>query len=181
MNNLQSSASPRFNTFTSLSSREKFSGQTKPQVLAKMKSNATTLSPYIASTLMAVDHQRIGRRIMGHPHNKNSKAPPLTRDSINTTKGADQRTGAVVMAEAHILSDLRTTCTMTMRWTIAPKIVPFSKSPKKWIKTAQKLHNNLHPDKSTTPYNGTLTTNTHHLILLSFHHRKPTKPIKPHL
>jgi hypothetical protein len=103
MNNSQSSASLRFNTFTSLSSREKFQGQMKPQDLTKMKPSAATLSPYTASTLMAVDHQRIGRRIMGHLRNKHSRAPPLTRDSISTTKGVDQRAGAVFVAEAHIL------------------------------------------------------------------------------
>jgi hypothetical protein len=36
---------------------------------------------------------------MGHPHNKQTKGPP-TKDLINTTKGVDQRTGAVVVVEA---------------------------------------------------------------------------------
>jgi hypothetical protein len=68
---------------------------------------------------------------MGHPHNKHSRAPPPTRDSINTAKWADQRTGATVVAEAHTLSDLRTTYTMAMGRTIAPKIVLFLESKKK--------------------------------------------------
>jgi hypothetical protein len=61
---------------------------------------------------------------MGHHHNKQTRAPPPTKDLINTTKLVDQRTGAAVMAEAHTQSDLYTACTMVMRWTIAPKIVP---------------------------------------------------------
>jgi hypothetical protein len=101
MNNSLSSASPRFNTFTSLSSREKFQNQTKPQDLTTMKANATTLSMCIALNLMDVNHQRIGRRIMGHPHNKQTRGPP-TRDLINTAKGADQQTRATVVAEVHI-------------------------------------------------------------------------------
>jgi hypothetical protein len=64
---------------------------------------------------MAADLQRIGRRIMGHPHNKHNIAPPLTRDSTSTTKGVDQLTKAAVVSVAHILSELRTACTMTMR------------------------------------------------------------------
>jgi hypothetical protein len=109
-----------------MSKREKFQGQIKPEDLTKMKSSAATLSPYTTSTLIAMDYQRIRRRIMGYPHNKHSRAPPLTRDSINTTKGADQRTGPAIMAEAHILSDLRTACTTMMKRTIALKIIPFS-------------------------------------------------------
>jgi hypothetical protein len=62
---------------------------------------------------------------MGHPCNKQTREPP-TRDLINTAKGADQRTGVAVVAVARILSDLRITCTMVTRQTIAPKIVPSS-------------------------------------------------------
>jgi hypothetical protein len=73
-----------------------------------------------------MDRQRIGKIIMGHPRNKHTRAPSLTRDSINTTKGADQRIMVVVMAEACTLSDLRTAYTTAMRRTITPKIVLFS-------------------------------------------------------
>jgi hypothetical protein len=58
----------------------------KPQDLPTMKASVATLSQCIASTLMHVEHQRIGRRFMGHPRNKQTRGP-LTRDSINTAKG----------------------------------------------------------------------------------------------
>jgi hypothetical protein len=98
----------------------------KPQDLIKMKSSEATLSPYIASTLMVAERQRIGRRIMGHLHNKNNRTPPPTRDSINLAKGVDQRFGAAVVAEARTLLDLHTAYTTAMRQIIAPKIALFS-------------------------------------------------------
>jgi hypothetical protein len=101
MNNSLNLAGPRFNAFTRLSSREKFQRQMKPQDLTTMKANATTLILCTTSTLMDVDHQRIGRRIMGHPLNKQTRGPP-TRDLINTAKGIDQQTGATVVVEARI-------------------------------------------------------------------------------
>jgi hypothetical protein len=79
-----------------------------------MKASATTLSLCTISTLMDVDHRRIGRRITGHPRNKQTRGPP-TRELINTTKGVDQLTGATVMAGAHIQSDLHSACTIEMR------------------------------------------------------------------
>jgi hypothetical protein len=66
-----------------------------------MKASVATLSQCIASTLMHVEHQRIGRRVMGHPRNKQTRGP-LTRDSINTAKGADQWTRAVITVEARL-------------------------------------------------------------------------------
>jgi hypothetical protein len=77
-----------FNTFASMSSREKFQNHTKPQDLTTMKASATILSLHTTSTLMDVDQRRIGRRIMGHSRNKQTRGPP-TRDLINTAKGAD--------------------------------------------------------------------------------------------
>jgi hypothetical protein len=65
------------------------------------ESQPATLSLCTTLTLMDVDHRRIGRRINGHPHNKQTRGP-LTRDVINTAKGEDQRTGIAVMAEACI-------------------------------------------------------------------------------
>jgi hypothetical protein len=41
-------------------------------------------------------------KIMGYHHNKQTSAPPPTRDLINTAKGVDQRTEASIMVEAHI-------------------------------------------------------------------------------
>jgi hypothetical protein len=66
-----------------------------------MKANVATQSQCIALTLMHVEHQRIGRRIIGHPRNKQTRGP-LTRDSINTAKGANQWTGAVITVEARL-------------------------------------------------------------------------------
>jgi hypothetical protein len=43
-----------------------------------------------ASAPMDVDHRRIGRKIMGHHHSKQTRAPPPIRDLINTAKGVDQ-------------------------------------------------------------------------------------------
>jgi hypothetical protein len=73
---------------------------------------------------------------MGHHRSKQTTAPPLTRDLTSKIKGADQRTRAMVVAEAHTQSDLRTACTTIMRRTITPKIAPYMLSQKrKWIKT----------------------------------------------
>jgi hypothetical protein len=87
MNNSLNAASLRFNTFTSLSSREKFQRQTKPQDLTTMKASTATLSLCTSSTPMDVDHQRIGRKIMGHLHNKQTRGP-LTRDLISQRGGS---------------------------------------------------------------------------------------------
>jgi hypothetical protein len=73
---------------------------------------------------MDVDHRRIERKIMAHHLNKQTRAPPLIRDLTNTTKGADQRTRAAIVTEARTQSDLRIACTMVIRQTITPKIVP---------------------------------------------------------
>jgi hypothetical protein len=86
MNNLPSSASLRFNTLASLSSREKSQKQTKPQDLTTMKARATTPNPYTTSTLMDVDHQRIGRKIMGHHRSRQTIAPPPTIVLTSRTK-----------------------------------------------------------------------------------------------
>jgi hypothetical protein len=64
-----------------------------------MKTSAATPSLCTTSIMMDVGHQRIKRRIMGHPRNKQTIGPP-TRDSIITSKEADQRAGAMLVAEA---------------------------------------------------------------------------------
>jgi hypothetical protein len=60
-----------------------------------MKTSAATPILCTTSIMMDVGHQRI----MGHPRNKQTIGPP-TRDSINTSKEADQRAGAMLMAKA---------------------------------------------------------------------------------
>jgi hypothetical protein len=47
--------------FHKIEQERKIQGQMKPQDLAKMKSSEATLSLYTASTLMLMDHHRIGR------------------------------------------------------------------------------------------------------------------------
>jgi hypothetical protein len=159
MSNSPSSASLRFNIFASLNSREKSQKQTKPQDHATMKANIATLTLCTASTLMDVDHKRIGRKIMGHHLSKQTTAPPPTRDLTSTTKGVDQQSGATVMIKAHTQSDLRTACTTVIRRTIAPKIVPSTISQKrKWINTYKKFRSNPHPGK----LNHTMQWNPHH-------------------
>jgi hypothetical protein len=136
MSNSPSSASPRYNSFTSLSSREKSQRQTKPPDLTIMKASAATPNSSTTSILMDVDHRRIGRKIMGRQRSKQATTPPPTRDLMSTIKGVNQRTEVAVAAEAHTQSDLYTACTTVIRRTITPKIAPSTLSQKRrWIKT----------------------------------------------
>jgi hypothetical protein len=102
-NSSPSLASPRSSTFANSSSKGRSLGQTKPQGLVTMKIN---ISPgrSTTSTPMDVEHRRAGRRVMGHPRIQH-KTRPQTKDSINTTKGADQRVEAAVAGEARTQSD----------------------------------------------------------------------------
>jgi hypothetical protein len=50
-----------------------------------MKTRAATLSQCTTLILMVADHQRTGKRIMGHPHKKHTQGH-LTKDSISTAK-----------------------------------------------------------------------------------------------
>jgi hypothetical protein len=97
----------------------------KPHDHATMKTSVTTLSQCTILTLTVVVHPRIGRRIMGHFHNKHTQGPS-TRDSINTPKEAAQGVVAAVEADALTQSNLRTACTMTMKLTTAPNTTPSS-------------------------------------------------------
>jgi hypothetical protein len=136
MSNSPSSASLRYNSFTSLSSREKSQRQTKPPDLTIMKASAATPNSCTTSILMDVDHRRIGRKIMGRQRSKQATTPPPTRDLTSTIKGANQQTEAAVVAEAHTQSDIYTACTTVIRRTITPKIAPSTLSQKRrWIKT----------------------------------------------
>jgi hypothetical protein len=131
MSSSPSSASLRFNTFASLSNREKSQKQTKPPDLATMKASIATPNPCTTSILLDVDHGRIGGKFMGCHRRKQATAPPLIRDSASTTPVKHQ-----IEVEAHTLSDLRTACTTVTRWTIARKIAPSTLSQKiRWIKT----------------------------------------------
>jgi hypothetical protein len=142
MTSLQNSVSLILNTFISLNSRGKSQNHTKPQNL-------------ITSTLMEEDHRTIGTTLTWHPRIKHKKGPS-TRDSTNTAKGVDQWAGAAVTVEARTQSNLHIVCTIVMRPTIAPKIAPSSWTRRrKRIKIPYKPLNNPHPEKSTTPCNGT--------------------------
>jgi hypothetical protein len=72
---------------------------------------------------MEVDHRRIGKRITGHPHIQHRRGF-LTRDSINTSKGADRQVEPMVGGEARTQSDLRTASIRVVTLTITPKIAP---------------------------------------------------------
>jgi hypothetical protein len=129
----------------------------------------------------------------GPPENweKNFRGPlhersPTTFDqrSPNTTSEAEFRIVAegVAEAEAHTHRDLYTTCTATMKPTVATKIAPFTLIPNgKWTKKPLNLHHNHHTKRLTTPCSGPHTTsNSHHLTPRHFHHRH-TKTAKPKL
>jgi hypothetical protein len=116
---------------------------------------------------MEEDHRTIGTTLTWHPHIKHKRGPS-TRGSTNTAKGVDQWAGAAVTVEARTQSNLHIVCTMVMRPTIAPKIAPSSWSRRiKWIKIPYKPLNNPHPEKSTTPCNGTPIIINHTIAGLS--------------
>jgi hypothetical protein len=86
--------------------------------------------------------------------------------------------GAEVATDALTHSNLRTSCTMVVKPTIAPKIAPsFLSQKEKWSKIPQSHRSNPHSEKSTTPCNGLLTTsNILHPILRFFHCNPPEHP-----
>jgi hypothetical protein len=120
---------------------------------------------------MITVHQKIGRRTSDALRKKEIDEPSI-KDLLNTTKEAEPQTMAEGMAEAHTRQNLHTECTMAVKPTITPKIAPFTSTPRgKWIKNPLNIHQNHHPEKSTTPCSGTLTTsNTPYPILRYFHH-----------
>jgi hypothetical protein len=152
-NSSRNLASQRSSISTSLSSRGKFQSSTKLQDLGTMKISKVTPNQYTTLILTAVGHQKIGRRTSEHLHKKDILGPP-TKDSHRVAKEAVHQIGAEVATEALTHSNLRTACIMTVKPTTAAKIVPFSLSQKeKWSKIPQSLHNNPHPEKSTTQCN----------------------------
>jgi hypothetical protein len=70
-----------------------------------------TPSQCITSILMAVGHQRIGRRILGHLYRKEIQEASI-KDPLSTTKEVAHRIMVVAVAEAHILSNLCIACIM---------------------------------------------------------------------
>jgi hypothetical protein len=100
MNNLQNSASLRYNTFASLNSRGRVQEQTKPQgPLATMTASDTTQSRSIASILMVVGHQRIGRKFLGQLRKKEIREVSI-RDPPSIAREAAHGIVAMVTAEA---------------------------------------------------------------------------------
>jgi hypothetical protein len=180
MNCLQNSASQRSNISASSSSKGKLQSQTKPQgPHATMTASVAILSRYTASTQMAVGHQRIGRRILGHLRKKETREPPI-QDLPSTIKEAAHQIIVMATTEAHTHSDLRTACSTIVKPTIAQKIAPYFSSPKeKWTKNSTSLRSKWHTEKSTTLCNELSTTsNILHLTLHTSHY-KPTKTAKP--
>jgi hypothetical protein len=103
--------------------------------------SVATPSKYIALTPMAVDLRRIGKGILVHLYNKETKDPLSKDETTIIIEGACQ-------AEVHTLSNLYTACFTTVKPTIAQKIAPSSSSPKeRWSKTPASLHSNHHLEK----------------------------------
>jgi hypothetical protein len=180
MNNFQNSANRRSSISASLSKKEKFQSQTKPQgPLVTMTVIAATPSRCIALILMATSHQRIGRRISDHLRKKGTREP-LIRDSLSTIREAAHQVMTAVVANAHTHSDLRIACFMVLRPIIAPKIAPYSSSLReKWTRDPTSIRHKQHLEKSTTPcYRLPTTRNILHLSPRISHH-KPTKTFKP--
>jgi hypothetical protein len=181
MNSSQNSASQRSNIFASLRSRGKFQSPTKLQDLGTTKISEATPNQYTTLIPMVADHQKIGRRALKHLCKKDILGSP-TKDSFKAAKEVTRQIGAEIVAKGLTHSNLRTACTMAVKPTTALKIAPSSLSQKeKWSKITQSLHNNPHPEKSTTPCNGLLTTNNILHPILRFFHRNPTRTTKPNL
>jgi hypothetical protein len=181
MSSLQNLANQRSNTSTSSSTKENPPKKTKLNGLATMIINAITPSRCIASIPMVVCHQRIGKIILDHLCKKGTMQLS-TRGLPITVSEAVHRAETAVTAEARTLSNLRTASFMAVKPITAQKITPYSLSQKeRWSKTPNNLCNNHHPEKSTIPYSGPLTTmNTLHLTLRLFC-SNPTKAAKPNL
>jgi hypothetical protein len=130
MNNLLSSTSLRFNTFASLSSRE------KPQPDEPLTPRHSESECSYPKLMHIIDSVGCGppenwEKNYGTPLQQTNHSTTPTRDLINTTKWADQQTGVAVMVEACTQSDSHIACTTVMRRTIAPKIVPSTLSQKR--------------------------------------------------
>jgi hypothetical protein len=74
---------------------------------------------------MATDHQRIGKRILGHLRKKDTQGP-RTKDSTSTAKEAAHQTVVAVEAEAPTQLNLHTAYIMAVKPTTAPKAAPSS-------------------------------------------------------
>jgi hypothetical protein len=75
--------------------------------------------------LMAIGHQRIGRRISGHLRKKETQET-LIKDQPSIAREVTHKTVATVVVETHILSKLHTACFMAMRQTIGQKTASYS-------------------------------------------------------
>jgi hypothetical protein len=79
---------------------------------------------------MVAGHQRTRRRILGYPHKKETRGPPII-DSFSTIREVVHQIMVVVMAEAPTHSDLHVACSTIAKPIIAPKTAPYSSSQKK--------------------------------------------------
>jgi hypothetical protein len=95
---------------------------------------------------MAIDLRRIGTKILDHLY-KSEAREPSSKGQNSIREGACQ-VEAVVVAEAHTHSSLRTTSTMAVTPTTAQKTIPYSSSLKeRWSKNPTSLCSNLRPEK----------------------------------
>jgi hypothetical protein len=142
MNSLQNSTSRMSSISVSLSSKGKLQSQMKPQDLAIMTVSAATLSGCIALILMIANHQRIGRRTLGHLRNKETREP-LIKDSPSKVKEAAHQIAVVAKAHTHL--DLHTACSTVVKPTITQKINPNSLSlGENWSRTPHSIRSNRH-------------------------------------
>jgi hypothetical protein len=108
----------------------------KPQDHVTMIINVVVLGPCTTLILMVEGHQRTKKIISDHLHRKEAKGPSIKDPPPHTAR------------EAHTQRNLHTACTMEVKPTITPKIVPFSLKPsRKWSKNPLDLRTNNHPEK----------------------------------
>jgi hypothetical protein len=78
--------------------------------------------------LMAVGHQKIGKRILDHLR-KNSREPSA-RGRASTVNGVAHQAVATASADVHTHTSPHTTCIMVVKPTTAQKIAPYFSSLK---------------------------------------------------
>jgi hypothetical protein len=139
MNSLQNSVSRKPSISASSSSIGKLQSSMKPKgPLTTMIASTAILSQSIASIQTVAGHQRIGRRILGHLHKKETQEPSI-KDLLSTIKEA-------AAAEAHTHSDLCTSYSTVVKPTITQKVTLYSSSPKeKWTKQSNQPSQQMAP------------------------------------
>jgi hypothetical protein len=127
--------------FCKIEQQRKTSKPMKPQDRpATIIASAAILSQYTKLTQTVVGHQRIGRRILGHLHKKETWGSPI-KDTLSTIKEVSYQIMVAITVGALTYSYLHTVCFMVARPIITQNIAPYSSSPKeKWTKNPTSLH-----------------------------------------